>query len=263
MDKIDGPHYFFPVLGKLAKLPRFTPIVLPDSGRTNIVPVDYVVDALVALLHAEGAASWDGRTFHLTAPRAIGLRGICRAIAGAAGLPPLRGSLPRSVATTLLNVRGRAKVVRNMAATIPAEVLDVVDLAPTFTADATRKALQGSGIDVPEFADYAAKLWRYWAEHLDPDRARREDPAGPLVGRHVIITGASSGIGRASAIAWPTVERRSSRWPATPQRSTSWSPRSARTAAKPTRSSATSPIPRRWSTPSRTSWAGSTTSTTW
>ena len=214
MDKIDGPHYFFPVLGKLAKLPRFTPIVLPDSGRTNIVQVDYVVDALVALLHAEGAASWDGRTFHLTAPRAIGLRGICRAIAGAAGLPPLRGSLPRSVATTLLNVRGRAKVVRNMAATIPAEVLDVVDLAPTFTADATRKALQGSGIDVPEFADYAAKLWRYWAEHLDPDRARREDPAGPLVGRHVIITGASSGIWRASAIAWPTVERRSSRWPA-------------------------------------------------
>ena len=164
IDEIDGPYYFFPLLGKLAKLPRFTPIVLPESGRTNIVPVDYVVGALVALLHAEGAASWDGRTFHLTAPRTIGLRGIYRAIADAAGLPPLRGSLPRSVAATLLNVRGRAKVVGNMAATqlgIPAEVLDVVDLAPTFTADATRKALQGSGIDVPEFADYAAKLWRY------------------------------------------------------------------------------------------------------
>src|SRR4030095_13855213 len=45
------------------------------------------------------------------------------------------------------------------------------------------------------------RLWQYWAEHLDPDRARRDDPAGPLVGKHVIITGASSGIGRASAIA--------------------------------------------------------------
>jgi NAD(P)-dependent dehydrogenase (short-subunit alcohol dehydrogenase family) len=54
---------------------------------------------------------------------------------------------------------------------------------------------------VPEFASYAPKLWRYWAEHLDPDRARRDDPEGPLAGRHVIITGASSGIGRASAIA--------------------------------------------------------------
>jgi NAD(P)-dependent dehydrogenase (short-subunit alcohol dehydrogenase family) len=61
--------------------------------------------------------------------------------------------------------------------------------------------LRGTGIEVPEFATYAPKLWRYWAEHLDPDRARRDDPDGPLVGRHVVITGASSGIGRASAVA--------------------------------------------------------------
>jgi NAD(P)-dependent dehydrogenase (short-subunit alcohol dehydrogenase family) len=185
-------------------LPRFTPIMLPDTGRTNIVPVDYVVDALVALMHADGR---DGQTFHLTAPKTIGLRGIYRGIADAAGLPQLRGSLPRSVSAPLTKVRGRAKVWRNMAATqlgIPAEVLDVVDLAPTFISDNTRKALHGTGspdIRVPAFADYAPKLWRYWAEHLDPDRARRDDPAGALIGRHVIITGASSGIGRAAAIA--------------------------------------------------------------
>lgn len=201
MDKIDGPYYFFGVLAKLAVLPRFTPVLLPDSGRTNIVPVDYVVDAVVALLHAEGR---DGQTFHLTAPKTIGLRDIYRGVAAAAGLPPLRGSLPRSVTTPLFKSRGRVKVWRNMAATqlgIPAEVLDVVNLAPTFTAEETGKALAGTAITVPEFADYAPKLWRYWAEHLDPDRARCDDPAGPLVGRHVLITGASSGIGRASAIA--------------------------------------------------------------
>ncbi len=204
MDKIDGPYYFFGVLAKLAILPRFTPIMLPDTGRTNIVPVDYVVDALVALMHTEGPASWDGRTFHLTAPKTIGLRGIYRGVAAAAGLPPLRGSLPRSVAAPVTKARGRVKVWRNMAATqlgIPAEVLDVVDLAPTFISDNTRNALQGTGIEVPEFASYAPKLWQYWAEHLDPDRARRDDPAGALVGRQVIITGASSGIGRAAAIA--------------------------------------------------------------
>ncbi|MGH3540990.1 MAG: SDR family oxidoreductase [Mycobacterium sp.] len=201
MDKVDGPYYFFGILTKLTVLPRFTPIMLPDTGRTNIVPVDYVVDALVALLHADGR---DGQTFHLTAPKTIGLRGIYRGIAAEAGLPPLRGSLPRSVAAPVLKVRGRAKVWRNMVATqlgIPAEVLDVVDLVPTFVSEETRKALRGTGIEVPEFASYAPALWRYWAEHLDPDRARRNDPAGPLVGRHVIVTGASSGIGRASAIA--------------------------------------------------------------
>ncbi|MFZ0225483.1 MAG: SDR family oxidoreductase, partial [Mycobacterium sp.] len=186
---------------KLAVLPRLTPIMLPDTGRTNIVPVDYVADALVALLHADGR---DGQTFHLTAPKTIGLRGIYRGIAAAAGLPPLRGSLPRSVAAPVLKVRGRAKVWRNMVATqlgIPGEVLDVVDLASEFISDQTQNALRGTGIAVPEFGNYAPVLWRYWAEHLDPDRARRDDPDGPLVGRHVIITGASSGIGRASAIA--------------------------------------------------------------
>jgi thioester reductase-like protein/NADP-dependent 3-hydroxy acid dehydrogenase YdfG len=202
MDKIDGPYYFFGVLAKLAVLPSLTPILLPDTGRTNIVPVDYVVEALVALMHTEGS---DGQAFHLTAPKSIGLRGIYRGVAKAAGLPPLRGSLPRSLAAPVLTVSGRAKVLRNMAATqlgIPAEVLDLVDLAPTFISEQTRKALQGSGVaEVPEFADYAPKLWRYWAEHLDPDRARRDDPHGALQGRHVIITGASSGIGRASAIA--------------------------------------------------------------
>ncbi|MCV7279211.1 SDR family oxidoreductase [Mycolicibacterium flavescens] len=201
MDKVDGPYYFFPLLAKLAKLPSLTPMALPDVGRTNLVPVDYVTDALVALMHAPDR---DWQTFHLTAPKAIGLPGIYRAVAKTAGLPPLRGSLPRAAATPLLTVGGRAKVVRNMAVTqlgLPAEVLDVVDLMPVFTADNTAEALRGTGITVPEFSDYAPGLWRYWAENLDPDRARRDDPAGPLVGRHVIITGASSGIGRAAAIA--------------------------------------------------------------
>ncbi|WP_163765116.1 SDR family oxidoreductase [Mycolicibacterium parafortuitum] len=201
IDKVDGPYYFFPVLAALAALPRFTPMMLPDVGRTNIVPVDFVVDAVAALIHLPGR---DGQTFHLTAPKSVGLHGIYRAVASVAGLPPLIGSLPRATAAPLLQVRGSARVIRNMAATqlgIPGEILDIVDRAPTFTSEHTDAALHGLGIQVPDFAAYAPRLWRYWAEHLDPNRARRDDPAGPLVGKHVVITGASSGIGRASAIA--------------------------------------------------------------
>ncbi|OBK83774.1 SDR family oxidoreductase [Mycolicibacter sinensis] len=200
MDKVDGPYYFFPLLAKLAALPRLTPMAVPHTGRTNVVPVDYVVDALIVLMHADG---YDGRTFHLTAPKSIGLPEIYRAVAREAGLPPLRATLPGAVAAPVLNVGGRARVWRNMLATqvgLPGEVLDLVNLRPTFVADATHAALNGA-VRLPEFADYAPRLWRYWAAHLDPDRARRDDPAGPLVGRHVVITGASSGIGRASAIA--------------------------------------------------------------
>lgn len=207
MDTIDGPYYLFGVLAKLAVLPSFTPMLLPDIGRTNIVPVDYVADALVALMHADGR---DGQTFHLTAPTAIGLRGIYRGIAGAAGLPPLLGTLPGFVAAPVLNARGRAKVLRNMAATqlgIPAEIFDVVGCAPTFTSDTTREALRGTGIHVPEFATYAPGLWRYWAEHLDPDRARRNDP---LLGRHVIGDFASRRGPPTGAAASPAIRPRGS-----------------------------------------------------
>ena len=160
MDKVDGPYYFFGILAKLAKLPSFTPVLLPDTGRSNIVPVDYVVDAMTELIHVAGR---DGETFHLTAADSIGLRGIYRGISRAAGLPRLRGSLPRGAAGPFLRATGPAKVLRNMAVTqlgIPAQILDVVDVMPTFTSDNTREALRGTGIEVPEFASYAPKLWR-------------------------------------------------------------------------------------------------------
>ncbi len=201
IDKIDGPYYFFGVLAKLARLPSVTPMLVPDTGRTNIVPVDYVVDALVWLMHVP---DHDGQTFHLTAARNIGLQDIYRDISEVAGLPSLWGALPAAMARPVLNATGRTKTLRNMAAAqlgIPGQVLDVVDSMPDFVSDATRHALGGSGIEVPAFSSYAPTLWQYWAEHLDPDRARRDDPAGALVGRRVIITGASSGIGRASALA--------------------------------------------------------------
>ncbi|MGK2883032.1 MAG: SDR family oxidoreductase [Mycobacterium sp.] len=201
MDKVDGPYYFFGVLSRLAALPSAVPMMLPAVGRTNIVPVDYVADALVALMHTPDR---DGQTFHLTAPRGVDLRQIYRGVAAEGGLPPLRGSLPRGFATPFLRVGGRAKAVRNIAVTqlgIPPKVLDVVELAPTFSSEVTQEALRGTGIEVPDFGTYAGVLWRYWAANLDPDRSRRTDATEPLTDRHVIITGASSGIGRASALA--------------------------------------------------------------
>ena len=173
MDKVDGPYYFFGLFAELARLPRFTPLRLPDVGRNNIVPVDYVADAMAELMHLRDR---DGETFHLTAPKSIGLCGIYRAIADAADLPPLRGTLPSWTSRPVLNATGRAKALRNRVARrlgVPAEVLDVVDLAPTFGSQVTQEALRESGITVPEFASYAPQLWTYWATHLDPRLADR------------------------------------------------------------------------------------------
>ncbi len=52
MDKIDGPYYFFKAIQKLRSLlPQWFPLVGPELGYTNIVPVDFVADALDHIAH--------------------------------------------------------------------------------------------------------------------------------------------------------------------------------------------------------------------
>ncbi|MFZ2176842.1 MAG: SDR family oxidoreductase [Rhodococcus sp. (in: high G+C Gram-positive bacteria)] len=203
MDKIDGPYYLFPFLAALAKLPRSLPMIIPDIGSTNVVPVDYVAAAVVELMAAPGR---DGQAFHLVNPRPQPVREIYAALAKAAGAPYPAVSVPGGLARPFVNPRrnspldsGRRMLLGSLG--IPPVLVDNMTLPTVFVNDATREALRGTGIEVPDFASFADVLWTYWREHLDPDRARRDNPEGPLVGRHVVITGASSGIGRSSAIA--------------------------------------------------------------
>jgi NAD(P)-dependent dehydrogenase (short-subunit alcohol dehydrogenase family) len=53
---------------------------------------------------------------------------------------------------------------------------------------------------VPALETYAWRLWDYWERHLDPDLFRDRSFEGAVDGRRVLITGASSGIGRATAL---------------------------------------------------------------
>ena len=52
MDKIDGPYFFFKLIQRMRQiLPPWIPSVGLEGGRINIVPVDFVVDALDAISH--------------------------------------------------------------------------------------------------------------------------------------------------------------------------------------------------------------------
>ena len=72
---------------------------------------------------------------------------------------------------------------------------------PRFTTEETERALDGSGIEVPELESYARTLWEYWEANLDPDLFKQDRSLTNAVnGKTILITGASSGIGRAAAI---------------------------------------------------------------
>ncbi|MGW4487034.1 SDR family oxidoreductase [Amycolatopsis sp. NPDC004368] len=205
MDKIDGPYYLFPAISKLAGLPD-VPIVGPDLGDTNVVPVDYVAKALLELVTTPGL---DGRAFHLVNPEPQPVVSVYNAFARSAGAPTITVQLGDGVSKGLIGLVklsehipgftiARDAVLERLG--IPPVLLETMAFPSVFASTETRKALAGTGVEVPRLDDYAATLWRYWREHLDPFRARKHGPRGELDGRRVIITGASSGIGRATAL---------------------------------------------------------------
>jgi NAD(P)-dependent dehydrogenase (short-subunit alcohol dehydrogenase family) len=79
-------------------------------------------------------------------------------------------------------------------------VLVYINYPTDFDSTKTQQALEGTGISVPPLASYAVKLWDYWERNLDPDLFKDRSFEHAINGRTVLITGASSGIGRATAI---------------------------------------------------------------
>jgi short-subunit dehydrogenase len=207
MDKIDGPYYFFTAI-KMARhyLPGWFPLVGPELGYTNIVPVDFVADAIDYIAHEDGL---DGQAFHLTNPKSQRSGEVMNTIAAAAHAPQMSvridskliKALPKGTIGMLMALPAAKGVRKAILADfgIPDEVLGYIGLTAQFDTRDTERALAGSGIAVPPLESYAAKLWDYWERNLDPDLFKDRSFEGAVNGKTVLITGASSGIGKAAA----------------------------------------------------------------
>ena len=208
IDKIDGPYYLFSLIKKLRQtLPQWMPTLGVEGGRINIVPVDFVVDAMDHIAHKRGL---DGHCFHLVdpAPQRIGevLNVFCRA----AHAPEMTMRLdarmlavvPSTVRNAVLNLppvkRFTGMVLKDLR--IPPQTLKLLTYPTRFDCRETERALKGTKIAVPELESYAWRLWDFWERHLDPDLFVDHTLRGKVENRVVLITGGSSGIGKASAI---------------------------------------------------------------
>ncbi|UJA21315.1 SDR family oxidoreductase [Thermoleophilia bacterium SCSIO 60948] len=207
MDKVDGPYYFFKLIQRLrAALPPWVPTVGIEGKEINVVPVDFVADAMDHIAHLDGL---DGRAFHLVDPNPKTAGQLINIFAKSAHAPKMEMRLdpkmfdivPSGVRSGLMMlppVRRITDTVLNDLG-IPRSVLTYINYPTTFDCRETKQALEGTDISVSPLETYADKVWDYWERNLDPDLYKDHSLAGAVSGKVVMITGASSGIGKSAA----------------------------------------------------------------
>ncbi|MBK9441112.1 MAG: SDR family oxidoreductase [Comamonadaceae bacterium] len=207
MDKIDGPYYFFKLIQRMRQLlPPWLPSIGLEGGRINIVPVDFVVAALIAISHQKDITH---KCYHLVDPVGYRVGDVLDIFSKAAHAPKMNlfvnaallGFIPRSVTKGLMALapvrRVRNAIMNDLG--LPQDMLTFVNYPTRFDCRDTLAALKGTGVACPNLNDYAWRLWDYWERHLDPDLHIDRSLRGTVGGKVVLITGGSSGIGLAAA----------------------------------------------------------------
>ncbi|MHB8507431.1 MAG: SDR family oxidoreductase [Candidatus Dormibacteria bacterium] len=206
-DRIDGPYYAFKIIHRLrSTLPEWFPLVGPEGNALNLVPVDYVARVLDHVGHRPGL---DGQTFHITDPHPLSLGDTLNEFCRAAHAPEFTlrfdrraTSMVPSAVTDMVSSMPAVQRLREQileGIRIPQTALDYMGNRATFPCDNTTRALEGSNIHCPRLHTYAWKVWDFWQRHLDPELPTERNLRAALEGKVIVITGASSGIGEATA----------------------------------------------------------------
>jgi len=208
IDKIDGPYFFFKLIQKLRRmLPPWVPTLGLEGGRINLVPVDFVARAMDHIAHKPRL---DNTCFHLTDPNPKRIGEVMNLFAEAAHAPlmsmridaRLFNFIPQPVKQGIGMMPPVRRIIDQVLSDlgIPRDMLSFFNYPTSFDTRETDRALKGSGITVPPLEDYAWVLWDYWERHLDPDLFIDRSLSGHVRGKVVLVTGGSSGIGKATAM---------------------------------------------------------------
>ncbi len=158
--KFDGPYFILRALAEAERTHR----PLPSFGRAdapfNVVPVDFVVAAIVA---AAGDPLAVGHTLHLVDPEPLSAHQLTLALAKEFGARKPRGRIPPGVVASALKL----DYVRKRFGGTPPESLAYLNHPVRFDTRRTVSLLSPHGLRPPTFTDYAGAMVRFFGEHED------------------------------------------------------------------------------------------------
>lgn len=208
IDKVDGPYYLFKFLKQMRDhLPSWAPMVGIEGGKFNIVPVDFVVDAMsyLAFLPED-----DNQTYHLTDNTHWRFGDLLNLFAKAAGAPRFEmrinarmfGALPPMLRSGLLQTPPIGEIVSDLleSSGIPGDFFQFINWPTRYDNRQAERLLESAGIRPPNLEHYAWRLWDYWLRHLDESLFEAQTLQQRVFRKVVLITGGSSGIGKATAM---------------------------------------------------------------
>ena len=158
--KFDGPYYILRTISRAMRMN--SPI--PQFGRAeapfNVVPVDFVVDALVAGAQ-DGAAV--GETLHLVDPDPVTAAELARTLSREyAGKEPGYRLPPKAVELSL-----HSKGVRKLFSGAPPQSVVYLNHPVRFDTRRASDLLARSGLRCPRFEEYVGPMTSFFKQHED------------------------------------------------------------------------------------------------
>jgi thioester reductase-like protein len=159
--KFDGPYFVLRAMERLPSRGLFVRLGR-GFGTVNVVPVDFVVEALARLSAVPESL---GKTYHLTDPKPHSAVEIARMFAGAIGKKFVYVPMPMAIARAFFT----PKPVQRFFG-LPPQALDYFDDPVRHDATQATRALAALGIECPNLADYVPRLVAFYRRHRETVR---------------------------------------------------------------------------------------------
>jgi thioester reductase-like protein len=157
--KFDGPYFGMVLIDKLKLLQVPLPFLGDSAAEVNIIPIDYLVQATVAIWLKPGTT---GKCYALGDPHPITARTLYAEIVRLLGARGPWGQVP----PVLVDLPLRLAAVRKLLE-VPGEVLDYFNHDSHFDTSNTLRALEGTNISCPYLLDYLPNLVAFYKANRD------------------------------------------------------------------------------------------------